>query len=59
MEKAPGLVQKCYQSVKENMPDREIIVFTTKFLCYEYWKEHDSMVDYFLLHDFMSIVLDY
>ncbi len=35
------------------------ILMATQFLCYEYWKEHDSMVDYFLLHDFMSIVLDY
>lgn len=157
MENAPKLVQKCYQSVKENMPNREIIVLTTdnikdyitfpdyimekwksgviththmtdllriellikyggmwldatffcssgkiapyffdsdlffyqclkpgrdghctymsswlmsaktynkilmatQFLCYEYWKENDSMVDYFLLHNFMSVVLDY
>lgn len=157
MENAPELVQKCYQSVKRNLPDREIIILTTdnikdyihfpdyimekwkrgviththmtdllrlellikyggmwldatvfcsggkiapyffdsdlffyqclkpgrdghstymsswlmsaktnnkilmatQFLCCEYWKEHDSIVDYFLLHDFMSIVLDY
>lgn len=157
MEKAPGLIQKCYQSVKENMSEREIIALTVdnikdyidfpdyinekwksgviththmtdllrlellikyggmwldatvfcsggeiapyffdsdlffyqclkpgrdghstymsswlmsaktnnkilmavRYLCYEYWKEYDSMVDYFLFHDFMSIVLDY
>lgn len=26
-----------------------------RYLCYEYWKNHDDMVDYFLLHDFMAI----
>ena len=30
-----------------------------RHLCYEYWKEHNSMVDYFLLHDFMSICLEF
>lgn len=34
------------------------ILRTVQYLCYEYWKEHTEMVDYFLLHDFMSIVLD-
>ncbi len=157
IQNAPALVQKCYQSVKENMPDKEIVVLTsdnfseyvqfpdfildkwkcgiiththmtdllrlellinhggmwldatvfcsgndmsdyyfdsdlffhqclkpgrdghanyisswlmsaktnnkllmaTRYLCYEYWKENNIMIDYFLLHDFMSIVLDY
>ena len=31
----------------------------TQKLCYEYWKENDTMWDYFLLHDFLSIVLEY
>lgn len=35
------------------------ILMATRDLCYEYWKRHNSMIDYFLLHDFMSIVLDY
>lgn len=35
------------------------ILMATKELCYEYWKKNNSMWDYFLLHDFMSIVLDY
>ena len=30
----------------------------TRELCYEYWKKNYSMDDYFLLHDFLSIVLD-
>jgi hypothetical protein len=157
MEQAPALVQRCYKSVKENMPDREIVLITsenmadyvqfpdyiiekwkkgqiththmtdllrlellikyggmwldatvfcsssdipdyffdsdlfffqclkpgrdghssyisswlmsaktnnkllmaTRHLCYEYWKQNKEMVDYFLLHDFMAIVLDY
>lgn len=34
------------------------ILMATRDLCYEYWKKNDSMWDYFLLHDFMSIVLE-
>lgn len=34
------------------------ILMATRYLCYEYWKKNNDMVDYFLLHDFMSIVLD-
>jgi hypothetical protein len=34
------------------------ILMATRELCYQYWKENNSMWDYFLLHDFISIVLD-
>ena len=34
------------------------ILMATRELCYEYWKTNNSMWDYFLLHDFMSIVLE-
>lgn len=34
------------------------ILMATRELCYEYWKLNNSMWDYFLLHDFMSIVLE-
>lgn len=34
------------------------ILCATKELCYEYWKKNNMMWDYFLLHDFISIVLD-
>lgn len=34
------------------------ILMATRELCYEYWKNNNSMWDYFLFHDFMSIVLD-
>ena len=35
------------------------ILEATKMLCYEYWKTHNYMKDYFLLHLFLSIVLDF
>lgn len=35
------------------------ILMATRYLCYQYWKENNTMWDYFLLHDFMSIVLEY
>ena len=31
----------------------------TQELCYAYWKENNTMWDYFLLHDFLSIALEY
>lgn len=34
------------------------VLMATRDLCYEYWKRNNSMDDYFLLHDFISIVLD-
>ncbi len=34
------------------------ILMATRELCYEYWKTNNTMLDYFLLHDFMSIVLE-
>lgn len=34
------------------------ILMATRELCYEYWRENNAMLDYFLLHDFMSISLE-
>lgn len=34
------------------------LLMATRKLCYEYWKTKNSMDDYFLLHAFVSIVLD-
>ncbi len=42
-----------------NAKSNNKILEATRFLCYEYWKKNDELVDYFLLHDFISIVLDY
>lgn len=35
------------------------ILMATQSLCYTYWSKNNYMIDYFLLHVFMSIVLDY
>ena len=35
------------------------VLMATRYLCFEYWKVNDDLVDYFLLHDFISIVLDF
>ncbi|MBP3239556.1 MAG: capsular polysaccharide synthesis protein [Butyrivibrio sp.] len=34
------------------------VLMATRELCYEYWKRENQMLDYFLLHDLFSIVLD-
>ncbi len=36
----------------------ELILMLTLQLLYEYWKDHDIMLDYFLLHHMMEIVKD-
>ena len=36
----------------------EKILMATRELCYAYWKKEKVLKDYFLLHDFLSIVLD-
>lgn len=48
-------ISSWYLSAKSNNK----ILMATRELCYQYWKRNNSMVDYFLLHQFMSIVLDY
>lgn len=35
------------------------ILMAVQHLCYDYWKTHDSLIDYFLLHDFMAIALEF
>lgn len=42
-----------------NAKSHNKILEAAKYLCYEYWKQNDELVDYFLLHDFISIALDY
>ncbi|GJM57545.1 capsular polysaccharide synthesis protein [Erysipelotrichaceae bacterium 66-17] len=34
------------------------IISLTLNLLYEYWKTHDKMIDYFLLHDFFQIAIE-
>ena len=35
------------------------LLMAVRYLCYEYWRQNTKMIDYFLLHDFISIVLEY
>ena len=35
------------------------ILMATRYLCYEYWSKNNDMVDYYLLHVFFQIVLEY
>lgn len=42
-----------------NATSHNKILEATKTLCWEYWKRNDELIDYFLLHDFISMVLDY
>lgn len=53
-----GQTQFCsswFMSAKTN----NRILMAVRRLCYEYWKTNTKMVDYFLLHDFLTIVLEY
>ncbi len=34
------------------------IIMLTKNLLYEYWKNHNRMVDYFLIHDFIELAIE-
>jgi len=35
------------------------LLMACRYLCYEYWRKNNSLIDYFLLHDFMAICLEY
>lgn len=35
------------------------ILMMTRDLCYTYWKTHDSLINYFLFHDFFCIALEH
>ena len=35
------------------------ILMATRHLCYEYWKNNSRLIDYFLLHNFMTMALEY
>jgi hypothetical protein len=34
------------------------ILMLTQYLLYDYWKDHNSLIDYFLLHDFMQLAIE-
>ncbi|MBT9020288.1 capsular polysaccharide synthesis protein [Lactobacillus delbrueckii subsp. bulgaricus] len=41
-----------------NAKSHNRILEATKMLCYAYWQSNNSLSDYFLLHDFLSIALE-
>lgn len=51
----PTYISSWLMSAKTN----NRILMATRHLCYAYWKKNQTMIDYFLLHDFMSIVMEY
>ena len=56
----PGLDGEClrisswFMSSSSNHP----IISLTKALLYNYWKKHDSLIDYFLIHDFFELAIE-
>ena len=34
------------------------LLFLTKMLLYDYWNHHDDLMDYFIFHEFFSIVIE-
>ena len=56
----PGLDGHCIKmsswliSAKSN----NVVLCATRELLYEYWKNNDRLIDYFLLHHFLSICSD-
>jgi len=42
-----------------NAKSNNKILMAVRALCYEYWKKQNSLYDYFLLHAFFAIVLDF
>lgn len=47
-------VSSWYLSAKTNNK----VLLMTRFLCYEYWKKNNHLVDYFLFHHFFTIALE-
>ena len=35
------------------------VLMATQAMLYKYWQKHDSLCDYFLLHHFISIIMDF
>lgn len=50
----PSYISSWLMSAKTNNK----ILSATRELCYKYWQTNNTMWDYFLLHDFISIVMD-
>lgn len=50
----PKRISSWYICAKSNHP----ILVLTKELLYQYWSEHNYMMDYFLMHDFMELSIE-
>lgn len=56
----PGLdghstrISSWFMTATSNHP----ILLLTRALLYEYWKKNNSLIDYFLLHDFMELAIE-
>lgn len=56
----PGLDGEClrisswFMSSSSNHP----IISLTKALLYNYWEKHNSLIDYFLIHDFFELAIE-
>jgi len=42
-----------------NATSNNRVLMAARFLLYQYWKKNNWMIDYFLLHDFVQMVLEY
>ncbi len=49
------LVSNWLMSAKTNNK----VLMAVQYLCYDYWKNNNSAIDYFFFHDFISIALEY
>ena len=56
----PGLDGHCQRTSSWLITARPYhpILRLTRALLYEYWRKHDKMVDYFLLHDFLELAIE-
>lgn len=50
----PTLISSWFMTACTNHPILEL----TRVLLYDYWEKHNSMVDYFLLHDFFQLAIE-
>ncbi len=54
MDGHPTIISSWFMTACKGHP----IIKLTRALLYNYWKTHDSLVDYFLLHDFFQLAIE-
>lgn len=50
----PSIISNWFITAKPNQK----FVFIVKELLYDYWRNHDEVVDYFIFHDFFQMLID-